>query len=107
MPYSVLRGGVARAALTTPLLAILSVLTSAPAHAASPGDPADPTYASARFDRPFFVGAYLGDAGSRTGQVQGAMDGFARMTGKRPALVKIFQGLDVDYSARGWAGQLV
>src|ERR1700756_3459570 len=85
--------GLAHAAAATPA-------PTAPANAA--GD-----YAAAGFARPFFVGAYLGDAATQTGRVTQGIDAFARMTGKRPAFVKLFENLDVDASERGWAGQLV
>ena len=79
------------------------------ARAATPADrpAAAGEYAAAGFDRLFFIGAYLGESATRTGSVSRGIADFGRMTGKAPALTKIFQTLDADYSDRGWAGQLV
>lgn len=84
--------------------AVLAVLAlpsfSGPARAADPSD-------AALFDRPFFIGAYLGDTDTRGEAVESGIGRFARMVGKRPAFVKTFHNLDVDFSDRGWGGQLV
>ncbi|MBD0319212.1 MAG: hypothetical protein ICV87_02695 [Gemmatimonadetes bacterium] len=84
--------------------AVLAVLAlpsfSGTARAADPSAPA-------LFDRPFYIGAYLGDTDHRGEAVESGIGRFARMVGKRPALVKTFHNLDVDFSDRGWAGQLV
>ena len=107
MIFSAPRGSGRSFALVLPAISALIALPGA-ARAAAPGDPAGAgPYAAAGFDRPFYVGAYLGDAATRTGRVQQGIDGFGRMTGKRPAFVKVFQGFDADYSARGWAGQML
>ena len=62
-----------------------------------------PALSESAFDRPFYVGAYLGEAGTR--DLRAGMERYAELTGKRPAFVKSFHDLDVDFSARGWAGQ--
>src|SRR5215212_2152605 len=107
MIFSAPRGSGRRFALVLPAISALIALPNA-VHAAAPGDPSHAgRYAAAGFDRPFYVGAYLGDAATRTGRVQQGIDGFGRLTSKRPAFVKVFQTLDADYSARGWAGQML
>lgn len=70
---------------------------------------ADPRPSSkvAAFDRPFFAGVYLGDADTQPEKVQGALDTFAGLVGKRPALVKTFHTIKADFSAQGWHGQLL
>jgi len=90
------------------LAAISAVLALPhPARAATGTPTGDATYAAPGFDRPFYIGAYLGEAATQTGRVGRGIDDFGRLTGKRPAFVKLFQTLDGDYSQRGWAGQLV
>jgi len=63
--------------------------------------------AAAAFDRPFYMGVYLGDSESRTEQIDGSLMRYTRMVGKRPALVKTFHRPHEDFSARGWSGQMV
>ncbi|HEX8362832.1 MAG TPA: glycosyl hydrolase [Longimicrobium sp.] len=69
----------------------------------SPASPATP----APSDRPFFSGAYLGDAASTPERIAGAIRDFGTMTGKQPALVKTFHDLTCDFSATGWCGRLL
>jgi endoglucanase len=57
--------------------------------------------------RPFFGGAYLGDAASTPDKIAGAIREFGQKTGKQPALVKTFHDLACDYSATGWCGKLL
>ncbi|HEX8432541.1 MAG TPA: hypothetical protein VF625_14720, partial [Longimicrobium sp.] len=63
--------------------------------------------AAAAFDRPFYMGVYLGDSESRTERIDGSLLHYTRMVGKRPALVKTFHRPNEDFSARGWTGQMV
>jgi hypothetical protein len=103
-----IRSGGAPAQRRGVLLAIVAVLSLVLTPAAAAGaDPTPPSDAPAAFDRPFFSGVFLGEEGSRTERVDGALAQFSRMVGKQPALVKTFHNLDVDFSAGGWAGQLV
>ena len=83
------------------VLAVLSLVAFP--RLASAADPAP----NGLFNRPFYMGAYLGEADSRTERVEQGIGRFAQMVGKRPAIVKTFHNLDVDFSAGGWAGQLV
>ena len=53
-------------------------------------------------NRPFFGGAYLGDALSTPEHIAGAIRDFGKLTGKQPALVKTFHDLSCDFSATGW-----
>jgi endoglucanase len=107
MTFAAPRGCGRKLAFALPLISAIIAVPRA-AHAAVPGDPADAgPYAAPGFTRPFYVGAYLGDAATQTGRIQQGIDGFGRLTGKRPALVKVFQSFDADYSARGWAGQML
>jgi len=68
---------------------------------------ADPLAEAPLFNRPSYIGAYLGDTDARGEAVESGIGRFARMVGKRPAFVKTFHDLDVDFSERGWGGQLV
>jgi endoglucanase len=68
---------------------------------------ADPLPDAPLFNRPFYIGAYLGDTDTRGEAVESGIGRFARMVGKRPAFVKTFHDLEVDFSERGWGGQLV
>jgi hypothetical protein len=56
---------------------------------------------------PFWSGAYLGDAETTPERVGGAIEEFAALTGKRPALVKSYHRLDADLSETGWAGRVL
>ncbi|MBV9773541.1 MAG: hypothetical protein JO040_06300 [Gemmatimonadetes bacterium] len=58
-------------------------------------------------DRPFYGGAFLGDAASTPDRIGGAIRDFATLTGKQPALVKTFHDLSCDFGATGWCGQLL
>lgn len=97
--------------LAAVLLAAVAALAPATAAADPPGNRgtlvSNPTSTTAAFDRPFFAGVYLGEDGSRTERVDAALSGFSRMVGKQPALVKTFHDLNVDFSERAWAGQLL
>ena len=66
----------------------------------TPGGPSAST-------RPFFHGAFLGDAASNPEQIDGAIRDFGRMVGKQPALVKTFHPVSCDFSAGGWCGQVL
>ncbi len=57
--------------------------------------------------KPFFAGAFLGDARSTPEEIAAAIDDFTSLTGGRPALVKTFLRLGDDFSARGWPGRVV
>jgi hypothetical protein len=59
------------------------------------------------FNRPFYAGAFLGDADTRTERIERSIDAFSRMVGKRPALVKSFHRIDADFGERGWSGQML
>lgn len=97
-----------RALLLLAALAAASLLLPRTARANDLPRPLTGTEGSAAlFDRPFFAGVYLGEEGSRTERVDGALAGFTRMVGKQPALVKTFHDLDVDFAERAWAGQLL
>lgn len=58
-------------------------------------------------DRPFYAGAFLGDLETRPGSVGPAIARFTELTGRAPALVKVFFTLDADLSSGGWAGRVV
>ncbi|HEX8359960.1 MAG TPA: glycosyl hydrolase [Longimicrobium sp.] len=57
--------------------------------------------------RPFFSGAFLGDAETKMEVIDVSIRRFTEMVGKRPALVKSFHAFNADFSSRGWAGQLM
>ena len=101
-------GGPARVRAAALLLSALALAISPRAAWAASSDsiPGGPP-STAGFDRPFFAGAFLGDAATRTERIEGSIDQFARMVGKRPALVKSFHRLDADFSERGWSGQML
>jgi hypothetical protein len=109
MVFAAPRGSGRKLAFALPAISLISTLALAGPARAATTDPAvtGSDYAAAGFDRPFYVGAYLGEGATQTGRVGQGITGFTRLTGKRPAFVKVFQGLDADYSARGWAGQLL
>src|SRR5438045_197165 len=52
--------------------------------------PADTSTATPPPVRPFYAGAYLGDANSTPQTIAAAIRGFGSLTGKQPALVKTF-----------------
>ena len=58
-------------------------------------------------ERPFFGGAYLGDAASTPENIAGAIRDFGRMTGRQPALVKTFHDLTCDFGESGWCGRVL
>lgn len=78
--------------------------TPEPQQPAQPAQPATPEPGAAA---PFFTGAYLGDASTTPERIGGAIAGFERLSGKRPALVKSFHDLDCDFTASGWCGRLL
>lgn len=57
--------------------------------------------------RPFYAGAYLGDANSKPETVAGAIQAFGQLTGRQPSLVKTFHDLNCDFTANGWCGQVL
>jgi hypothetical protein len=57
--------------------------------------------------RPFFSGAFLGDANSTPERIGPAIRAFAERSGKHPSMVKTFHDLDCDWSASAWCGQLL
>jgi hypothetical protein len=65
-----------------------------------PVDPSTPT-------RPFYAGAYLGDAASTPQTIAAGIRSFGTLTGKQPALVKTFHSLSCDFTAAGWCGQVL
>src|SRR3982750_370849 len=67
--------------------------------------PVDTTTASTV--RPFYAGAYLGDANSPPQTIAAAILSFGALTGKRPSLVKTFHSLSCDFTAAGWCGQVL
>ena len=107
-PFRISGGGLARVrASVLPLPFLALALLPRAAWAASPDSAiADPA-PTVGFDRPFYAGAFLGDAETRTERIERSIDAFGRMVGKRPALVKSFHALDADFSDRGWSGQMV
>jgi len=66
--------------------------------------PADTTTTTVR---PFYAGAYLGDANSTPQTIAAAIRGFGTLTGKQPALVKTFHSLNCDFTSAGWCGQVL
>jgi hypothetical protein len=56
--------------------------------------------------RPFFNGAFLGDANSTPERIGPAIREFAQRSGKHPSMVKTFHNLECDWAA-GWCGQLL
>ena len=75
---------------------------SSPAPGQTPGTPAPTTTV-----RPFYTGAYLGDANTTPERIGPAIAEFGRLAGKRPSLVKSFHDLDCDFTAAGWCGRLL
>jgi hypothetical protein len=55
----------------------------------------------------FLGGVFLGDANTTPERVGAAMNEYASMTGKKPALVKTFHYLEADLSPTGWAGRIL
>jgi hypothetical protein len=100
------------ALLLAPVTAACSDLSTGPAALDLPDPPATvpssgPSPAPATFDRPFFHGAFLGDAESRPERIGGELDRLTGLVGKRPALVKTFRTLGEDFSPQSWVGQLM
>lgn len=86
--------------------ALLAACADVPTAAETPPDstPAPPAQNSAR---PFFSGAFLGDANSTPERIGPAIAGWAQRSGKHPSLVKTFHNLECDWSAGAWCGQLL
>ncbi|HEX6913416.1 MAG TPA: glycosyl hydrolase, partial [Longimicrobium sp.] len=99
------RPGVAAFALAALLAACADVPTQAstPPEEETPGAPAPPVETA----RPFFNGAFLGDASSTPERIGPAIREFTQRSGKQPALVKTFHDLDCDWAAGAWCGQLL
>jgi len=98
------------AALFLPLviLAMSACTGDSPTGANEPEtDPTTPPMLADPNNRPFFGGAYLGDALSTPERIAGAIRDFGRLTGKQPALVKTFHDLTCDFSATGWCGKVM
>ncbi|HEX6370141.1 MAG TPA: glycosyl hydrolase [Longimicrobium sp.] len=57
--------------------------------------------------RPFFSGAFLGDANSTPERIGPAIAEWTQRAGKHPSLVKTFHNLECDWSAGAWCGQLL
>ncbi len=57
--------------------------------------------------RPFWQGAFLGDAVSSPEKIGGAIRDFGSMVGKQPALVKTFHPVSCDFSSAGWCGRVL
>jgi hypothetical protein len=72
----------------------------APTEGASGGAPS-------RGPASFLAGVFLGDANTTPENVGAAIDNYASMTGKKPALVKTFHYLEADVSPTGWAGKIL
>lgn len=106
MPIPTRRRGPS-AVLLLAALASLAACTDLPTGAGEvPTDTQQPQ-GPAPSDRPFFGGAFLGDAVSTPDRIGGAIRDFTALTGKQPALVKTFHNLSCDFSASGWCGQLM
>jgi hypothetical protein len=52
-------------------------------------------------------GVFLGDEGSQSHRIGGAIDAFGALAGSRPTIIKTFHRLDDDFGAGGWAGRTV
>lgn len=94
-------------------LVIVSATLLASAGSASAHERVDPPSTPpaantvARFDRAFFAGVYLGDAASRPERIDASLAEFARLVGKRPALLKTFHALGEDFAPSSWVGGLM
>lgn len=105
MPHTIRARSLAAAAA----LVLLAAACGESPTAGVPGEsetPA-PTPPAPSVEKPFYAGAYLGDAGTKPETVEGAIRAFAAMTGKQPAFVKSYHTLDCDFSATGWCGKVV
>jgi endoglucanase len=103
--FSLLR----RSAAAMVLSALFAACGDVPTQAATLPEPTPepvtpPPAASAR---PFFNGAFLGDANSTPERIGPAIREFAQRSGKHPSMVKTFHDLECDWSAAGWCGQLL
>ena len=97
-----------RAAFLLPLVTLAMAACSGDSPTASAPEVAPVAPGSAQSsDRPFFGGAYLGDALSTPDKIAGAIRDFGKVTGKQPALVKTYHDLTCDFSATGWCGRVL
>jgi hypothetical protein len=103
------------AAAALAMAALLAACADVPTQASTlpeetPGatepQPAAPPATPAPGARPFFNGAFLGDANSTPERIGPAIRDFAQRSGKHPSMVKTFHDLECDWSA-GWCGQLL
>jgi hypothetical protein len=96
-----------RGGLVLPLLLLASACQSLPT-GGTPGGAADRVGKDLPLpQKPFFNGAFLGDAVSNPEQIAGAIRDFGALVGKQPALVKTFQPVSCDFSASGWCGRVL
>lgn len=84
------------------LSALFAACGDVPTQAATPPETTPATSA-----RPFFNGAFLGDAASTPERIGPAIRDFAQRSGKQPSLVKTFHNLECDWTPAGWCGQLL
>ncbi|HEX5870601.1 MAG TPA: glycosyl hydrolase [Longimicrobium sp.] len=99
-----------RRAAVLAIAALLAACADVPTAADTPPDsapaPATPPAASDAA-RPFFSGAFLGDANSTPERIGPAIAEFTERSGKHPSLVKTFHNLECDWSAGAWCGRLL
>jgi hypothetical protein len=101
------------AAAALALAALLAACGDVPTQASTLPDPTpgaqtpEPAVPPAAGARPFFNGAFLGDANSTPEKIGPAIRDFAQRSGKHPSMVKTFHDLECDWSAAGWCGQLL
>lgn len=110
MPFSaVLRRPRAAVMVVAALLAACADMpTQAETPPTDPGaTPAPATPPAQNSARPFFSGAFLGDANSTPERISTAIAEFTARSGKHPSLVKTFHNLECDWSAGAWCGQLL
>lgn len=96
-------------------LAALSACSDAGVSPTAPDTPSQakpaaadtPTTTTPSSVRPFYAGAYLGDASSTPQTIAGAIRAFGTLTGRQPSLVKTFHSLSCDFTAAGWCGQVL
>lgn len=69
--------------------------------------PAPATPPAENSARPFYSGAFLGDANSTPERIGPAIAEWTQRSGKHPSLVKTFHNLECDWSAGAWCGQLL
>jgi hypothetical protein len=94
-------------AMAALLAACADVPTAAETPPATDPVPAPATPPASDAARPFFSGAFLGDASSTPEKIGPAITEWTRRSGKHSSLVKTFHNLDCDWSAGAWCGQLL